>query len=855
MMNKYEKTGALLAGALFAGLLLAAAVKLLGLAFSGRALQPPPGGGHKILCLGDSFTYGLGAAPEESYPYQLQRLLSGRGYAVTVVNGGVVTQNSSQLVAGLQHNIDKERPDAIVLLTGKANGWNLWGYEGGRRGGILSALPGAETAGKLARLLSASRPGAGGATAPEPCPSAARSLWTCLTGRGCSYAAAAARRLAGRGYCTPGFAAFNRGSFEEAAALFGKRLAAEPGDLDARDGLCWSLYSGGREKEGEACFRETARLAPADPRAYRGLAQLLSGKGRHREALALLEAGEAAGAPLAAVKAGTLEARGDLPAALAAYGALVKAFPGSGEGYHGMARVLLKLGRGKEAGQWYARAPATPPGGRLPEGEMPAICVAGEISCSAAAACMERAELAGARIFDLSRVGNICRREGKLDEALRWRLKAAASSPPSAAAMAEAGLLLLELGRAGEALGQFEAALALKPASPGALAGKGTALLVANRPAEAARVFARERELSPLDPSACFRLGLAHAAAGDPAKARYWHEQGVAANPAYRLNYSALGWLDLYEKKHKQAAEWFLWAAVEKKNSPPGRAEDRLALAAALQAAVPETAAAADGPEPRDEGAALLEAGRPGDALKWYASRPDSPEAQLGRGKALRALGRRGEAVTEFTRCAAARPSWPYAYKQAGETFREAGLPEEALRWFLAGVRAAPGAVSAGNYQGLASVLTELGLSGPAEGFFSAAAGRHSGLKEVYASVKSGGIGNDETERWVRRDLEKALEICGKNKVRLVLATYPEREKTPQWLRLASLIRGEALLAGVSLADNFAAFEALGGEAPGYFAPEGHPNGRGYAVMAETAAAALPKEWLKKGEAPKAASR
>src|SRR4051812_37239704 len=52
-----------------------------------------------VLCLGDSFTYGLGASdPAKSYPRQLETLLHQRGLEWRVVNGGWPGRNSRDLL-------------------------------------------------------------------------------------------------------------------------------------------------------------------------------------------------------------------------------------------------------------------------------------------------------------------------------------------------------------------------------------------------------------------------------------------------------------------------------------------------------------------------------------------------------------------------------------------------------------------------------------------------------------------------------------------------------------------------------------------------------------------------------------
>ncbi len=75
-----------------------------------------------ILCLGDSFTYGIGAGFDESYPAHLQRMIHDRHpEGVRVVNLGHPYMDSTSLLAALPDNLEKWNPDAVLLLVGYNN--------------------------------------------------------------------------------------------------------------------------------------------------------------------------------------------------------------------------------------------------------------------------------------------------------------------------------------------------------------------------------------------------------------------------------------------------------------------------------------------------------------------------------------------------------------------------------------------------------------------------------------------------------------------------------------------------------------------------------------------------------------
>ncbi len=82
-----------------------------------------------ILCLGNSFTYGVGAPPEKSYPVQLQELFTqGSPIKVQVINAGQANINTSYQLSHLEDTLDRYHPELVILQTGEPNKWNHQGY-------------------------------------------------------------------------------------------------------------------------------------------------------------------------------------------------------------------------------------------------------------------------------------------------------------------------------------------------------------------------------------------------------------------------------------------------------------------------------------------------------------------------------------------------------------------------------------------------------------------------------------------------------------------------------------------------------------------------------------------------------
>lgn len=83
------------------------------------------GGGAKVLCIGDSYTYGLGStATDNSYPGVLQRLLRARDPgAPAVVNAGWPGQNSREALLRLDAQLDEHEPRLVCVLIGLNDTW------------------------------------------------------------------------------------------------------------------------------------------------------------------------------------------------------------------------------------------------------------------------------------------------------------------------------------------------------------------------------------------------------------------------------------------------------------------------------------------------------------------------------------------------------------------------------------------------------------------------------------------------------------------------------------------------------------------------------------------------------------
>jgi len=87
-----------------------------------------PHGDLRILCTGDSYTYGMGTAPNlYSWPRQLERLIRERNpeLSVAVRNAGVPGRSSGEILNELAQQLDETRPQIVCVLVGLNNYWKF----------------------------------------------------------------------------------------------------------------------------------------------------------------------------------------------------------------------------------------------------------------------------------------------------------------------------------------------------------------------------------------------------------------------------------------------------------------------------------------------------------------------------------------------------------------------------------------------------------------------------------------------------------------------------------------------------------------------------------------------------------
>ncbi len=108
--------------------------------------------GSTVLALGDSLTYGTGAAPEAAYPARLAELT---GW--TIVNSGVPGNTSAQARERLPGLLAVHAPKAVLLSIG-GNDFLRQAQEAETRAHIAAMLDAIRAAGAQAVLIAVPRP-------------------------------------------------------------------------------------------------------------------------------------------------------------------------------------------------------------------------------------------------------------------------------------------------------------------------------------------------------------------------------------------------------------------------------------------------------------------------------------------------------------------------------------------------------------------------------------------------------------------------------------------------------------------------------------------------------------------------
>lgn len=147
------RLGVALASVALALVLVEVGLQLATRFVSDRSSAWKPAAAHRVLCVGDSHTYGAGVERGETYPARLQTLLETREPGVhSVINMGLPGLSAAQLHGRIGVWLHRYRPDLLVVWVGVNDSWNVAELEGGASG-IRAKLDGLLARSRLYRLV------------------------------------------------------------------------------------------------------------------------------------------------------------------------------------------------------------------------------------------------------------------------------------------------------------------------------------------------------------------------------------------------------------------------------------------------------------------------------------------------------------------------------------------------------------------------------------------------------------------------------------------------------------------------------------------------------------------------------
>lgn len=309
-----------------------------------------------------------------------------------------------------------------------------------------------------------------------------------------------------------GIVAAQTGRTQEAAALFGRAVAANPKDASAHNNLGNMLQELRRPQDALAIFETAIRLKPDHAGAHYNRGVTLTELGRLDEALASFDQAirlQPGDAEAHVNRGAVLNRLGRLEEALASYDRALARKPDFAEAHYNRGIALKELGRLDDALQSYERALAFKPdhaeahnnrGIVLQEFKRPDEALASYDRAMAIKP--DYAEAHGNRGLALKDLG-------RLDEALDSYERAIALKPDYAKAYSNRAIALQEFNRLDEALASYEEAIRLEPGNADAHYGRGNALLELNRLDAAVASFAEAIRLDPGHVQAHHSRGIA----------------------------------------------------------------------------------------------------------------------------------------------------------------------------------------------------------------------------------------------------------------------------------------------------------------------------------------------------------
>ena len=358
------------------------------------------------------------------------------------------------------------------------------------------------------------------------------------------------------------------GRVAEARDLYRTIVQADPGNVEARNGLGLALHQLGDPAAAVVELERAIDLRPGYAVANCNLGLVCNALGRHEDAEAACRRALDGSPDLAAGHNNlgmALRGQGRLDDAEAAYRRAVELKPDHAEAFNNLANVLRDLDKLEDAEAACRRAVLLKPGFAEAENSLGAILRSlgrpAEAADAYRRAIAFRPDIREAHV----NLGSALKEQGAFDQALAAYQAAIASDPAHADAHVFAAEALRALGREGEAMEACNRAVELAPEDAGVHNALGISLQMAGHPERAADAYRRAIELAPDFAWAHTNLGSALKSLGRIEEAAACHRQALALAPDLADAHSNLIFLldfDPDADVAAQQAERRAWAAA-----------------------------------------------------------------------------------------------------------------------------------------------------------------------------------------------------------------------------------------------------------------------------------------------------
>lgn len=207
-------------------------------------------------------------------------------------------------------------------------------------------------------------------------------------------------------------------------------------------------------------------------------------------------------------------------------------------------------------------------------------------------------------------------------------------------------------------------------------------------------------------------------------------------------------------------------------------------------------------------------------------------------GSMFKDKNRNEEAVTWFKQGIKRDPGRFDNYEEVGWLYLIQGRPKEALSWFQTGFsQARSDTLHQQSYIGIAQAFGDTDDIDGGIAFFREEKKRRSGVDKALRTLVNDYLvmfenkkDSREIHRWIEADIEKLIRLCRRYQAKIILQNYPAEPE------VSSIYKKMADRLGTGFVDHEKIFKRyIQGKkrSSEVFAPDGHPNQKGYGMMAK----------------------